>query len=60
MRESARHHGFKQVTRMSPLQFQKQLRLHEARRLISVQMQVLPPSTGKAMPVVKLAASEHR
>src|SRR5699024_11272460 len=28
------YHGFKQVTRMSPLQFQKKLRLHEARRLM--------------------------
>lgn len=34
MSESALYHGFKQVTRMSPLQFQKQLRLHEARRLM--------------------------
>jgi AraC-like DNA-binding protein len=28
------HHQFKAVTAMSPLQFQKQLRLHEARRLM--------------------------
>lgn len=34
MSESALFHSFKQVTRMSPLQFQKQLRLHEARRLM--------------------------
>src|SRR5690606_40262247 len=34
MSESAPYHGFKQVTRMSPLQFQKQLRLHEAPRLM--------------------------
>lgn len=34
MSESALFHTFKQVTRMSPLQFQKKLRLHEARRLM--------------------------
>ncbi|WP_245573349.1 AraC family transcriptional regulator [Marinimicrobium agarilyticum] len=34
MSESALFHSFKQVTRMSPLQFQKRLRLHEARRLM--------------------------
>ena len=34
MSESALYHSFKQVTRMSPVQFQKQLRLHEARRLM--------------------------
>jgi AraC-like DNA-binding protein len=31
---SAIHHHFKAVTAMSPLQYQKQLRLHEARRLM--------------------------
>lgn len=31
---SALHHGFKAVTAMSPLQYQKQLRLQEARRLM--------------------------
>ena len=31
---SALHHHFKAVTAMSPLQFQKQLRLQEARRLM--------------------------
>lgn len=31
---SALHHRFKAVTALSPLQFQKQLRLHEARRLM--------------------------
>lgn len=31
---SALHHRFKAVTAMSPMQFQKQLRLHEARRLM--------------------------
>jgi AraC-like DNA-binding protein len=31
---SALHHSFKSVTAMSPLQYQKQLRLHEARRLM--------------------------
>lgn len=34
MSESTLFHSFKQVTRMSPLQYQKKLRLHEARRLM--------------------------
>jgi AraC-like DNA-binding protein len=34
MSPSALHHNFKTVTAMSPLQYQKQLRLHEARRLM--------------------------
>jgi len=34
MSESSLHHHFKQVTSLSPLQFQKQLRLHQARRLM--------------------------
>src|SRR5690554_419948 len=34
MSESTLYHSFKLVTRMSPLQFQKKLRLHEARRLM--------------------------
>ena len=34
MSVSALHHDFKAVTAMSPLQFQKQLRLQEARRLL--------------------------
>lgn len=34
MSESTLFHTFKKVTRMSPLQFQKKLRLHEARRLM--------------------------
>jgi transcriptional regulator GlxA family with amidase domain len=34
MSQSALHHRFKAVTAMSPLQYQKQLRLHEARRLM--------------------------
>lgn len=34
MSPSSLHHRFKAVTAMSPLQFQKQLRLHEARRLM--------------------------
>lgn len=36
MSTSSLHHQFKAVTTMSPLQFQKQLRLHEARRLMMV------------------------
>jgi AraC-like DNA-binding protein len=31
------HHHFRGITRMSPLQFQKQIRLHEARRLLLVE-----------------------
>ena len=34
MSVSGFHHHFKEVTAMSPLQFQKQLRLQEARRLM--------------------------
>jgi AraC-like DNA-binding protein len=34
MSPSALHHRFKAVSGMSPLQYQKQLRLHEARRLM--------------------------
>ena len=34
MSASSFHHHFKQITSMSPLQYQKQVRLHEARRLI--------------------------
>ena len=34
MSVSALHHRFKAVTSLSPLQFQKSLRLHEARRLM--------------------------
>jgi AraC-like DNA-binding protein len=36
MSASSFHHRFKEVTAMSPMQFQKQLRLHEARRLMLV------------------------
>jgi len=34
MSPSSFHHHFKQVTTLSPLQYQKQLRLQEARRLL--------------------------
>jgi AraC-like DNA-binding protein len=34
MSVSSFHHHFKEVTGMSPLQFQKQLRIQEARRLL--------------------------
>ncbi|MBJ9687738.1 AraC family transcriptional regulator [Burkholderia vietnamiensis] len=34
MSVSSLHHHFKHVTTLSPLQYQKQLRLHEARRLL--------------------------
>lgn len=36
MSASSLHHNFKATLRMSPLQYQKQLRLHEARRLMLV------------------------
>ncbi|WP_459618237.1 AraC family transcriptional regulator [Bordetella sp. 2513F-2] len=38
MSPSSLHHHFKSVTAMSPLQYQKQLRLHEARRLMLAEM----------------------
>ena len=34
MSASSLHHHFKAVTAMTPMQYQKQLRLHEARRLL--------------------------
>lgn len=37
MSPSSLHHQFKAMTTMSPLQFQKQIRLHEARRLMMVE-----------------------
>jgi AraC-like DNA-binding protein len=37
MSVSSMHHHFREITAMSPLQFQKQLRLHEARRLMLVE-----------------------
>lgn len=37
MSVSSLHHHFKNVTAMSPMQYQKQLRLHEARRLMIVE-----------------------
>jgi len=37
MSSSSLHHRFKAVTAMSPLQFQKQLRLQEARRLMLIE-----------------------
>jgi AraC-like DNA-binding protein len=37
MSVSSLHHRFKEVTAMSPMQYQKQLRLHEARRLMLVE-----------------------
>jgi AraC-like DNA-binding protein len=38
MSVSSLHHHFKAVTSMSPLQYQKQLRLHEARNLMMLQI----------------------
>jgi len=37
MSSSSMHHYFREITSMSPLQFQKQLRLQEARRLMLVE-----------------------
>jgi AraC-like DNA-binding protein len=37
MSASSLHHHFKAVTAMTPMQFQKQLRLHEARRLMFIE-----------------------
>ncbi len=37
MSESSLHHHFKAITRLTPMQYQKQLRLHEARRLIQIE-----------------------
>jgi AraC-like DNA-binding protein len=37
MSVSSLHHRFKEVTAMSPMQYQKQLRLHETRRLMLVE-----------------------
>jgi AraC-like DNA-binding protein len=37
MSASTFHHRFKEVTAMTPVQFQKQLRLHEARRLMLIE-----------------------
>ena len=37
MSPSSLHHHFKAVTAMTPMQYQKQLRLHEARRLMLVE-----------------------
>ncbi len=37
MSVSSFHHHFKTVTGMTPMQYQKQLRLHEARRLMLIE-----------------------
>ena len=37
MSPSAFHLHFRQVTNMSPLQYQKQIRLQEARRILSIE-----------------------
>jgi AraC-like DNA-binding protein len=37
MSESSLHHHFKAITRLTPMQYQKQLRLYEARRLILIE-----------------------
>jgi AraC-like DNA-binding protein len=37
MSASSLHHHFKAVTALTPVQYQKQLRLHEARRLMLVE-----------------------
>lgn len=48
MAPSSFHRHFKQVTSLSPLQFQKRLRLHEARRLMSGE-QLDAGSAGRAV-----------
>ncbi|HSI50030.1 MAG TPA: AraC family transcriptional regulator [Ideonella sp.] len=45
MSVSSLHHQFKAVTNLSPLQYQKQLRLHEARRLMLLE-QVTAANAG--------------
>ncbi len=47
MSASALHQHFKVVTAMSPLQYQKQLRLQEARRLILTQS--IDAATGRSL-----------
>lgn len=37
MSESSLHHHFKAITGLTPMQYQKQFRLHEARRLIQIE-----------------------
>lgn len=37
MSPSSLHHHFKSVTAMTPMQYQKQLRLYEARRLMLIE-----------------------
>jgi AraC-like DNA-binding protein len=37
MSESSLHHHFKAITALTPMQYQKQLRLHEARRLMLIE-----------------------
>jgi AraC-like DNA-binding protein len=49
MSVSGFHHHFKAVTAMSPLQFQKQVRLHEARRiLLGESLDAAPPAPATA------------
>jgi transcriptional regulator GlxA family with amidase domain len=45
--QSSLHHHFKAVTAMTPMQYQKQLRLHEARRLMLTEhLDVGTPATA--------------
>ena len=55
MSASAFHQNFKAVTTMSPLQYQKALRLHEARRLMLFQEM---DATGACHRVGYLSASQ--
>lgn len=41
MSESSLHHHFKAITGLTPLQYQKQFRLHEARRLIQIERKTI-------------------
>jgi AraC-like DNA-binding protein len=41
MSESSLHHHFKALTGLTPMQYQKQLRLYEARRLIEIERRTI-------------------
>ena len=61
MSVSGFHHHFKAVTAMSPLQFQKQLRLQEARRLLQPQLllELQRAHRGDRLEVVVEARDAH-
>ena len=58
MSVSGFHHHFKAVTTMSPLQFQKQLRLQEARRLmLGERLDATSADSGSAMTTPRISAA---